>query len=328
MLTILLALFLHQPQTTAVAAPTQLPLLDFQQLCQELHLQAGASLALVEFSSPDGSVMSSSGVVVDDIGHLIVPSRIKMSQIDGNDLVITVVRADGKSFSASLIAENASYGLSLLHAPQLKGLGAKPLRVLRPLVPGALAFTYSNFLGSLPSLSQAMISSQSFRYNGCLLQPLSTRLANNDVGMVMNLEGELMGIVWPDFNAPELQQSAMSFFVPVEVVFDIFGELTPPWLSPRVLGVHVEQDLLVESSQDGNCCWRLTVASVADGSVAHTAGLLPGDELVALNKVPLMSVMHLRLVLQGAPEKSELSISRGGEKQTLALLFSAQEKAK
>ena len=319
MLSLLLSLFMQQVPAP-VALPRQLPLEDFQQLCQELHMQASASLTTVEFSTP-GGLVSASGVIVDNEGHLIVPSLVSIAQIEEDSISINVVRADGKSFPAFLVAENRHYGLSLLDASQLEGFGAKPLSALLPLTPGTLAFTFSNFLGSMPALNQSIISANSFQYGNCVLQPFSTRLANDDIGMVMNLKGELIGIIWPDFGALELQQLSMSFFVPIEVVFDMFRELNPPWVSPRILGVMVDQELRSSQMLNSECCWRITVSAVADGSVADVANITPGDVLVSINSIPLMSVMHLRMALQKSPATTHLVVLRDGKEIALKLSF-------
>jgi S1-C subfamily serine protease len=323
MLSLLLSLFAQQVPEP-VDPPTQLPLEDFQQLCQELHIQASASLTIVEFSTPAGSV-TASGIIIDNDGHLIVPSVVSMAQIEEDTASINVVLADSQSFSAFLVAENRHYGLSLLHAPQLEGLGAKPLSALLPLTPGTLAFTFSNFLGSMPALHQSIISANSFQYGNCVLQPFSTRLANDDIGMVMNLEGELIGIIWPDFGVLELQQLSMSFFVPIEVVFDLFRELNPPWVSPRILGVMVDQELRSSQMQNSECRWRLMVSAVSDGSVADIAEITPGDELVSINDIPLMSVMHLRMELQKSSAITNLVVLRDGKAIALKLSFAEDE---
>jgi len=319
MLSLLLSLFV-QLVPAPVAIPTQLPLEGFQQLCQELHTQASASLTRVEFSTPDGLV-TASGVIIDNDGYLIVPSVVSMTQIEEGAASVNVVRADSKSFPAVLVAENMHYSLSLLHAPQLKGLGAKPLSALTPLAPGTVSFTFSNFLGAIPALNQSIISANSFQYGSCVLQPLSTRLANDDIGMVMNLKGELIGIIWPDFGVPELQQLSLSFFVPIEVVFDLFRELNPPWASPRILGVMVKEELNTTQMPNSECCWRLTVSAVADGSVADVANIAPGDELVSINGTSIMSVMHLRMALQESPVTTNLMVLRDGYPIVLKLSF-------
>ena len=335
MLSLLLSLLVQQAPAP-VASPTALPLEDFQQLCQELHIRASASLTIVNFLTGD-SVATASGIIIDNEGHVIVPSRVSMAQIEEDSVSVYVVRGDNKSFSASLVAENRHYGLSLLHVPQLEGLAAKPLSTLLPLTPGTLAFTFSNFLGSMPELNQSIISANSFQYGNCVLQPLGDRLANDDIGMVMNLDGELIGIIWPDFGVLELQQLSMSFFVPIEVVFDLFRQLNPPWLAPRILGVLVDQHLrtplLVVVNNDTDTAivntrrpiWRLTVSAVADGSVADVANIEPGDELVSINGTSIMSAMHLRMALQESPVTTNLMILRDGHPIALKLSFAADK---
>ena len=324
MLSLLLSLFVQQAPAPA-APPAALPLEDFQQLCQELHIRASASLTIVNFSTAD-SVATASGIIIDNEGHVIVPSRVSMAQIEEDSVSVHVIRGDSKSFSASLVAENRHYGLSLLHVPQLEGFGAKSLSALLPLTPGTLAFTFSNFLGSMPALNQSIISANSFQYGNCVLQPLGDRLANDDIGMVMNLDGELIGIIWPDFGVLELQQLSMSFFVPIEVVFDLFRQLNPPWLPPRILGVMVNQELRSEQMPNSDCCWRLTVSAVADGSVADVANITPGDVLVSINSIPLMSAMHLRMALQKSPATTHLVVLRDGKEIALKLSF-AEDKS-
>jgi S1-C subfamily serine protease len=117
----------------------------------------------------------------------------------------------------------------------------------------------------------------------------------------------------------------MSFFVPIEVLFDLFLELNPPWASPRILGVIVDQELRSSQMQNGECRWHLTVSAVSDGSIADVADITPGDELISVNDIPLMSVMHLRMVLQRSPATTNLVVLRDGKEITLKLSFSEDE---
>lgn len=320
MLSLLILLFMQQPP---VQASEVMPLADFQEICQNMHLQSSASLAFVEFSSAD-AMRTSSGVIIDDIGHVLVPSVIGM-QSESADYTISVIRADGVAFAASLIAESRHYGFSLLHAPQLTGVGAKPLLKLHSLTPGSIAFTYSNFLGSMPALNYSIIAAHPFQYQDCILQPINTRLSNEDVAMVMNLEGQLVGIVWPDFKSEKLSQSSMSFFVPIEVVYEMFSELKTPWVQPRVLGVMVDQELRVRPSEKDSCRWMLTVISVADSSVASIAGLRSKDELIELDSSAITSLMHFRKSLQECPSKTTIVVLRGSKKVVLSLDFTIDE---
>jgi S1-C subfamily serine protease len=299
-----------------------LPLADFQQLCQDLHLQASTSLTTVEFSTgPD--TFTSSGVVLDNLGHIIVPSRLPViTSSDAANYSITVVRADGIRFEAKVVAQSPSYRLSLLHAPELVGMGAKHLTQSRWIAPGALAFTYSNFLGAMPALNYSIVSSHCFQYQECLLQPINNRLANDDVAMVMNLDGELIGIVWPDAHALELQQNEMSFFVPIEVIYETFSELKAPWSKTRILGLVVSQELSdISPNESGESSWRLIIGSVRDGSAADVAGVMPKDQLISLGGKSLNSVLDLRRSLQSCPSKVELMVLRDGYPKLLSLVF-------
>ena len=144
MISFLIALCLQQVVGLPVPESKPLPLVDFEKICQELHLKSSASLVLVNYSAGE-SEFTSSGVVLDNQGHLIVPSRISMLEGNPENYLINVSRADGKIFSATIVSESPHYGLSLLHAPKLVGVAAKPVSKLRPLNPGSLAFTFSNF---------------------------------------------------------------------------------------------------------------------------------------------------------------------------------------
>lgn len=310
-------------QQSPVPAPASMPLADFQEVCQQMHLQSSASLVVVEFVT-DSHTLTSSGIILDDVGHVLIPSVISM-QKGSADCKISVERVDGVSFSASLVAESPHYGFSLLHAPKLIGVGAKPLSKLRPLTPGSIAFTYSNFLGSMPALNYSIIATHPFQYEDCILQPINTRLSAKDVAMVMNLEGRLVGVVWPDFRSEELSKSAMSFFVPIEVVYEIFSELKRPWSQPRVLGVMVDQELHIRPLVKDGSHWKLTVISVADSSIASLAGLQPKDELIALNSSKVMSLIHFRKSLQECPAKTQLVVLRDSKKIVLSLDFTINE---
>lgn len=72
------------------------------------------------------------------------------------------------------------------------------------------------------------------------------------------------------------------------------------------------------------------VESVAAGSVAATAGLQPGDEIISLGGQPLISIADVNWAFHGAPESGALSavVKRGGEKTTLRLVLPANWRAK
>lgn len=75
---------------------------------------------------------------------------------------------------------------------------------------------------------------------------------------------------------------------------------------------------------------RLLVQSVVEGSPAGAAGIAAGDELVALDGVPVTESVEVHHIVgdKRAGDKAEVTVRRGGEERTLPLTFFRMPKPK
>ncbi len=81
------------------------------------------------------------------------------------------------------------------------------------------------------------------------------------------------------------------------------------WPVPDVLGLQLDIDE------------RATVKAVTPGAPAEKDGFKPGDEIVAMEGQPILSIADVQWVLERAKDgaKPKAEVRRGGTKQTLAL---------
>ncbi|GBU27816.1 RIP metalloprotease RseP [Treponema sp. R8-4-B8] len=72
--------------------------------------------------------------------------------------------------------------------------------------------------------------------------------------------------------------------------------------------------------------WTDTVIdSVAEGSPAQRAGLLPGDKIIAANNAPVRNTVDLMKILEQKPDHLDLEISRSGSTEKVLLDISDPE---
>jgi hypothetical protein len=95
-------------------------------------------------------------------------------------------------------------------------------------------------------------------------------------------------------------------------------DLIYPWPAPETIGLTLAPD------------HRARIESVSASSIASTAGLRPGDELVSLAGQPLLSVADVSWVLNQAPEEGALPavVKRDGVEKTLQLMLPANWRSK
>ena len=89
------------------------------------------------------------------------------------------------------------------------------------------------------------------------------------------------------------------------------SDLIYPWPAPETIGFTLAPDK------------PATVQSVVGGSVAHTAGLKAGDEMVAFQGQPLVSIADVSWVLHHAPDAGSLDavVRRDGSEQNVKLVL-------
>jgi len=257
---------------------------------------------------------------------------------------------DDEFFVAEVLEHSYVYNLSLLRAPELKGLGPKLGRGML-LEEGAVTIAMGNSYGLPGNVSMGFLSGTNRRIASALhLMQVTNPINHGDRGGILaNRRGELVGVQltslagaahglmngeWGevDLEAPgvvellEIQKEAdgVSFGVPVEIVISLFpdhlGHLMP---KRRLLGVEVSPVLEVIEDPDGTpghlLC--LIVHGVEEGSPAQLAGVRAGDILLRVGAFEVGSLPRLGRAIQESPQRTTLTVLRDGAETELPVEF-------
>jgi len=260
-------------------------------------------------STGSGFVLTPDGLVVTN-NHVV--SKAKQ---------IAVRLADGREFSAEVIGRDASTDVALL---RLRDVGREELPAVYlgdsdRLEVGDWVVAIGNPFGLDHSVAHGMISAKErvlgvgvfddFIQTDALINP------GNSGGPLFNMRGEVVGVN----TAIMSQGQGIGFAVPINMVKDLLpnlrenGRLQRGWL-----GVNIDD---ARPSADGR---SLLVKDVYRLSPAASAGIRPGDRLIAINGRPIGSYLQLmRKVALSAPgTEAKLTLMRGTETQEVAVKLS------
>jgi S1-C subfamily serine protease len=313
-----------------------------------LYLQLSPSVVEVtsRFVDASGSRdIVTAGVVLSPDGHVVAPV-FRPASADG-EMEVWVRRADGERFRGELLASEERYGLSVLQAPELRGMHPR----LFPgefLMEGAPVFSLGNAFGLDSSMSFGLLTGKR-RYAGeavRLLQVTNAINPGDGGGLLADVRGQVVGVLLsslPDLaragvpvGADEdasavtldaeraLRSQGIAFAVPVEVVVGLFpAQLGGLMRRNRMLGVEVVRRLLILEGPEGpERLWALEVRSILPGSAAAAAGIRTGDQFVELGGAPIGTLEDLGFAIFSAPEETLVVLRRGGVRVALPVDFS------
>ncbi len=326
---------------------------SFEQELMRLYEVLSPSLVEVHFTLSEGSQANAekkerqlitSGVVLNNYGLVVVPVAFDEEQRAVLLEKIQVLRIDGKEFSAELLDWNEDYGLSLLRAKDLLGL-APSFWNGTWTQEGSLVVSLGNGFGLRSSMHLGLLTGRGRSIDkayGLLQITNPVNLADHG-GLLANRRGQVIGILMTSLaeqatvlslqkehkqeQIPWLEKAkraeAVSFAVPVEIVFRIFAKYFPNQGSPRMLGVMVnsELEIIEEAGQEPSHAWRLRVTGVEAGSPADLAGMQTNDILTELNGVPTHSLQELGKAIHQAPMATTVKVLRGDQLLELPLEF-------
>ncbi|HVG61011.1 MAG TPA: trypsin-like peptidase domain-containing protein [Hyalangium sp.] len=260
-------------------------------------------------STGSGFMLTPDGLVVTN-NHVVAKAK-----------QIVVRLEDGREFSAEVVGRDASTDVALLRLSDVDRveLPAVYLGDSDRLEVGDWVVAIGNPFGLDHSVSHGMISAKErvlgvgvfddFIQTDALINP------GNSGGPLFNMRGEVVGVN----TAIMSQGQGIGFAVPINMVKDLLpnlrenGRLQRGWL-----GVNIDD---VRSSEDER---SLLVKDVYRLSPAATAGIRPGDRLIAINGRPIGSYLQLmRKVALSAPgTEAKLTVMRGNESREVAVKLS------
>jgi putative serine protease PepD len=286
--------------------------LAFQSLLVRVVKNVSPSVVQIETGAGLGS-----GVVYDGKGDIVTNAHVV-----GTAKKFTVTLANGDRHPATLVGSFPPNDLAVVHVE-----GATPPAARfghsAALAVGDVVLAIGNPLGLRSSVTEGIVSSLGRTVtegNGiALASVIQTSAAinpGNSGGALVDLESEVIGIPTLAALDPEFGQTpapGIGFAIPGDTVKLIADQLIRSGKVTQsgraYLGVNVATQF------NGG----VLVASVKPGGPAASAGIKPGDLIVAVNKTPVANTDELAAVLAGIkPGKTiPVEVIRNGKKLTI-----------
>jgi serine protease DegQ len=271
-----------------------------------------------------------SGVIIDSgKGYVLTNNHV----VEGAD-DISVTLHDGRNLKAKLIGNDPDTDVAVIQIPA-ENLNALPLADSGQLRVGDFVVAVGNPFGVGQSASSGIVSGlnrtglggrgfQNFIQTDASINP------GNSGGALVNLRGELVGINSQIFSTSG-GSIGIGFAIPVNLASDVMRQLIATGsVKHGTLGVQA-QTLTPELARmlDTKPGEGAAVTSVANGSPGESAGLKPGDVIVAVNGKPVRNENDLYNAEGIAPVGStlELKLLREGKPTTLSVKLVAESVA-
>jgi serine protease Do len=225
-----------------------------------------------------------------------------------------VILADKTEYDAKLITTDREHDLAILKINADRDLPHLRLGRSDDLMIGETVIAIGNALGYQHSLTTGVLSSigrelqfgDDLVYKN-LLQTDAAINPGNSGGPLMNINGELIGIN----SAIRGDAQNVGFAIPVNALMDLLPEmLVEGWKRVR-LGLDVRGRDVAE------------VTSVAPGSEADRAGILPDDLIIAIDRSPVRSFVDFYVAISERPtgQPMQFDVDRDGKRKRFDLVI-------
>ncbi len=285
--------------------------------------QPGGGGATTGPAAPGGFILAdgpTTGLVYSSDG-LILTSTFNFLR---NPTVITVVLADGRRLVGELLARDEVCKLAMLKV-NVRDLPVPTWRMEgEPPVVGESAIALGRgFGGPRCSMNVGIVSGLN-RMSGLAIQTDAHLSPANFGGPLIDLEGRVLGICVPMglADAPiagvEWYDSGIGFAIPRRKVRESADDLA--------IGHNLRRGL-IGVQLDSRSRGAVRVISVADPSPALRAGMLAGDEIIAVAGQGIRDYAELRRVIRArrAGEWIDVRIRRNHQEMTLRVILAVPE---
>jgi len=250
---------------------------------------------------------ATTGIVHSPDGYIVTSSFNFVRE----PALISVTLADGRRLAADLVARDQVRKIALLKV-NATDLTVPDWRATDDLRVGEWAVALGlGFGGDHPSLTVGIVSALN-RMHGNAVQTDAKLSPANYGGPLCDIDGRIIGLCVPMAQRPgelagiELYDAGVGFAVPKRIVNEVTAELkTGRSFHRGWLGVAI----------DPHSAGALVIGNVADPSPMRTAGVQPGDKLLAINGHPIQHYGHLvqAIYMLPAGEEVKVEIERDGE---------------
>ncbi|HEV8113965.1 MAG TPA: trypsin-like peptidase domain-containing protein [Planctomycetota bacterium] len=260
--------------------------------------------------------VSGSGVVIRKEGFIITNYHVVR---DAKEILVSfAAEFDDATYKAAMISFDENEDLALIKITRDRDFSTIPLGHSNDLMPGETVVAIGNPYGQTISVTQGIISGLHRNVpipqapDGHvvefpeMIQTDATINPGNSGGPLLNINGDLVGIN----TAMNSQAQNIGFAIPVDRVRSVLeNQLLSPETAPAWLGFDIEP---------GD---HLCIARVVPGSPAATAGLKPGDCIVAVagEKVVNQDEYRAARVNLTPLRPAELQVESKGSKRRVKL---------
>jgi serine protease Do len=264
-----------------------------------------------------------SGVIVAPDGLVVTNNHV----IEGADQIIVVLN-DGREFDARVIASEERLDLALLSV-DTKGesLNVLELRDSDELEIGDLVLAIGNPFGVGQTVTSGIVSGLARTQTGIndlgfFIQTDAAINPGNSGGALVGMDGRLVGVNTAIFSRSG-GSVGIGFAIPSNMVKAVIeaeahgGKLVRPWsgIAGETLSADIAKSLGID--RPGG----VVVREIYRGGPAESAGVRPGDVLLAVNGKPVADSqgMAFRLATLRVGDRATLSIWRRGQTIELPL---------
>jgi serine protease Do len=262
-------------------------------------------LAMPGFKKAEGPT---TGVIVSADGHIVTSAW----NFDSKPQAVVVTLGDGSVHAARLLGVDRAAGLAML---RIEATGLQPAKFLDPAEAreGSWAFAIGRALAKDSVTIKYGIISARNRVNGRALQTDAATSPSNYGGPLIDLEGNVYGIIVPlgargEAANPNWYDSGIGFAVPIPDPARLVGRLgvENTELKPGFLGVQMDQDNPKPGAH---------VTELFEDGPAAKAGLRKEDVVTAIDGEPVKNAFTLRFALgrRRAGDQVKLTVQRGEE---------------
>ncbi len=270
-------------------------------------------------------VFPSTGVVIDDKGHVLTFLGYRWVDIQSADPRIDIITGEGRRYRGKLVGIDQSMGVAVVVSPDSK-LRKTPLCRNCEIRDGATVAAPVNSGSGIPEFRSAQVLSVA----GAPQEPGVFRFTLTFNGVpgvgepILNTDRYVMGFVASREPARDDGAGSSVAFYPIsqllssaEKILKAGGDIRTGWL-----GVYLAADPGKERAASG-----VAVTAVQEGSPAQKAGLLPDDVILKWHKTAIRDPRQFIRLVQDTPIGStvDMEIVRQGRPATLSALIESRK---
>jgi serine protease Do len=261
------------------------------------------------------------GIVIDPRGYVVTNHHV-VEEVN----TIRVRLADGTVVGARIVARDAENDLALLKIDAPRPLTAMPLGTATDLMVGEKVIAVGNAYGYDHTVTSGIVSAvgrdvtlnKDVSYKA-LIQTDAAINPGNSGGPLLNVHGDLVGVNV----AIRAGAQNIGFAIPVDSMIRVVGNMLARKGGGAAHGMVVRDDVR-PSREDGFVRNVVVDRLVADGPAAK-AGVQPGDVLVKVGDLPVLSSLDLERAMldRSAGERVTLVFRRGSAEQSGEMVLDA-----